>query len=49
MAAVWVLSATGPAVTWAVYLAAGLGLILTMVIGPLMDTRFEHAIRAEHR
>lgn len=49
VAAVWALSAAGPGFSWAVYLAAGAGLVLTVIIGPLMDTRLERAIRAGHR
>lgn len=49
VAAVWVLSAAGPVFAWAVFLAAGAGLALTVIIGPLMDTRLEHAIRAGHQ
>lgn len=48
-AAVWALSAAGPDSAWAVYLAAVAGLMLTVIIGPLMDTRLERAIRAGRR
>lgn len=46
VAAVWVVAAAGPVFAWAVYLAAAAGLVLTVIIGPLMDTRLERAIRA---
>lgn len=49
VAAVWVFSAAGPVFAWTVYLAAGAGLLLTVIIGPIMDTRLERAIRAGHR
>lgn len=46
VAAVWVFSAAGSSFAWAVYVAAVAGLVLTAVIGPLMDARLERAIRA---
>ncbi len=48
-AAVWAFSSAGHDFAWAVYLAAGAGLGLTVIIGPLMDTRLERAVRASHR
>lgn len=47
--AVWVLSAVGSGFAWVVYLATMAGLVLTVIIGPLMDTRLERAIRTGHR
>lgn len=46
VASVWVLSAANSVFVWAVYLAAGTSLVLTVIVGPLMDTRLERAIRA---
>ncbi|HEV7948624.1 MAG TPA: hypothetical protein VGP24_02540 [Glaciihabitans sp.] len=31
---------------WFVYLAAAIGFLLTVVMGPMLDTRLEHAVRA---
>lgn len=47
--AVWTLSTAGPSFAWVVYLAAGAGLLLTITMGPLMDRRLAHAIRAGRR
>lgn len=47
--ALWALSAGGPLFAGAVYLAAGAALVLTVIMGPLMDDCLERAIRAGHR
>lgn len=46
VAAVWAMSTAGRPLMWAVYAAAVMALLLTVVMGPRMDARLERAIRA---